>query len=110
MMKNEHSGYRGEGAVDSTEHSEFDFQSRESWVGIDELESYKEHGRTLYCHGDSFEFILLALEVMGGLQVENRCGKIFTLEGQFWQQYGRGEGLKQTNLKTGKPVESSCSC
>lgn len=29
MMKNEYSGYRGEGAVDSTEHSEFDFQSRE---------------------------------------------------------------------------------
>lgn len=48
MIKNEHSGYSRKGTVDSTEHREFGFQSRESWVGIDELESYKEHGRILY--------------------------------------------------------------
>ena len=46
------------------------------------------------------QFILLALEITGGLQGEQRCGKTCTLEGPFWQQYGKGVGAGK--LKTQK--------
>lgn len=87
----------GRGILYRDKYRMFSLQSIEGDVGADEL-----------CWSRSLEFILLTLDIMGGLSAGECSVKMCTLERQFVQQYERW--VREANLKAGEPVGSSCNC